>query len=125
MASGPVFSFVWISSDFESTLPCNTDTGAPDFEQWKYDTVLALIYSNVILNKLWTLLFFEYNQKQVALVDCVILLLSAVTITIMLGVFQKWWSMALFIPYCIWLVVATYLNTRAVISENSEGVSKS
>lgn len=80
----------------------------------------ALLIVNVVLNKLWTPVFFNRYVnawpvlRALALLIALALLGTAVWFTIHAFVFNVPLAGALFLPYDAWLVVAIYLNVRAL-----------
>lgn len=65
----------------------------------------------IILNKMWTIVFFKHRAVRWAL--AMILVIMALTLVVM-GLFgyhgDLWTSFALLIPYILWLCYALYLN---------------
>ena len=71
--------------------------------------VIPLFFLQLILNLLWTPLFFKYKKIGWALIDCFLLLITVIGMTglffdisVLLGMLQ--------IPYVVWLFVAFRLN---------------
>lgn len=69
---------------------------------------IILYYLQLALNFIWPILFFNLNLYLVSLIILLALLILTYILTRTLN------SM-LFIPYIIWLVIATYLNIGIVI----------
>ena len=70
---------------------------------------IPLFFLQLILNLLWTPLFFKYKKIGWALIDCFLLLITVIGMTglffdisVLLGMLQ--------IPYVVWLFVAFRLN---------------
>lgn len=69
----------------------------------------------LVLNFLWSILFFTMRMPVLGMVD--ILLLDASVIWFMMAVSKKDKpALYMFIPYILWLVIATYLNGYIVIN---------
>ena len=79
---------------------------------------LALFVVQLILNLNWGIVFFLYKKIQTALWICIAL---AITVYCMTFLFLKVSILAglLQLPYCIWLVLAIYLN-YFIVRENPE-----
>lgn len=69
---------------------------------------IMLYYLQLALNFIWPILFFNLNLYLVALIILLALLILTYILT-------KTLNSKLFIPYIIWLVIATYLNIGIVI----------
>lgn len=69
---------------------------------------IILYYLQLALNFIWPILFFNLNLYLVALIILLALLILTYILT-------KTLNSKLFIPYIIWLVIATYLNIGIVI----------
>ncbi len=69
---------------------------------------IILYYLQLALNFIWPILFFNLNLYLVALIILLALLILTYILTRTL-------NSKLFIPYIIWLVIATYLNIGIVI----------
>lgn len=71
--------------------------------------VYTLILIHLILNFIWTPLFFKLQSPAWALVD---ILLLDVTLLALLVIFRHTSRLASFLlwPYCAWVLFATYLN---------------
>lgn len=70
---------------------------------------IPLFFLQLILNLLWTPLFFKYKKIGWALIDCFLLLITVIGMTglffdisVLLGLLQ--------IPYVVWLFIAFRLN---------------
>jgi translocator protein len=88
--------------------------------QWQYDTILALIYGNLILNKLWSTLFFQYAFFLPALIDAILMFGSAAVITGLLISTKSWIEFSFFLVYTLWLCVAIVYN-GVIISHHNAG----
>lgn len=83
-----------------------------------FNKVLAifLFLVQLILNFNWGCVFFVYKQFKNALYICIALLILVFWMTFVFFK-QSFWAGILQIPYCIWLILATYLNYY-VVKEN-------
>ena len=75
---------------------------------------IKLYYKSLILNIIWTPLFFLFKWYFIALLDLIMLFISVIK---MYKHFKKDddLSSALLIPYLLWLIFAFYLNLYIVI----------
>ena len=70
---------------------------------------LALWGSQLVLNAVWSWLFFGLHRPGLALVDILVLLVVGVaTLVSFRGIHP--WAGRLFVPYVAWVSFATYLN---------------
>ncbi len=63
----------------------------------------------LMLNFNWSCVFFVERNVKKAFLICLLLLLFVVWMTILFFK-QAFWAGILQIPYCLWLILATYLN---------------
>ena len=75
-----------------------------------YDATLWILFANVLLNKLWSLLFFEYGSAGWAFLAILLLVLSEIAVLVLLVISAAWLPFGLWVPYLLWSVVAMYLN---------------
>jgi len=93
-----------------------------DFEpSTKYTTGIALLAVNVLLNKLWSPLFFGMRRPVAALLDLILVLGSAIWLQYIFGAQAHhadsgWWAFFLFAPYTAWLLAAGFLNVRFIVT---------
>jgi tryptophan-rich sensory protein len=80
--------------------------------RYTYDSLLALLYINIVLNKLWSSLFFGQALYLLAFIDAVLLIISALIVAGILANNDMWLPFWLYIPYCVWLIVAIILNSQ-------------
>ena len=72
--------------------------------------IYALYVANIVLNKLWTVVAGDYGSSVWAFPIIILILGSGTAIAVLLGVQSLWLSFGLFLPYVLWLAVATYWN---------------
>ncbi|KAI0702890.1 TspO/MBR-like protein [Cytidiella melzeri] len=75
---------------------------------------IALYYTQLAMNVLWTPLFFVRKQTKLALADCTLLTLTTMWMTKALHGPTTGKTTWLLLPYCAWLSYATYLNAGVV-----------
>jgi translocator protein len=75
--------------------------------------VLAIFFAQLILNFLWSPLFFSVHWTRIALFDIAALWLSIVA-TIWAFLPMSPWAAWLLAPYLLWVTFATYLNWAIV-----------
>lgn len=75
---------------------------------------IKLYYIQLILNYLWSIIFFTLKLRTLAVIWIIVL---AITIIYLMIIFYKEerTSFYLFIPYILWVLFATYLNIGIVI----------
>lgn len=75
---------------------------------------IKLYYIQLILNYLWSIIFFTLKLRTLAVIWIIVL---AITIIYLMIRFYKEerTSFYLFIPYILWLLFATYLNIGIVV----------
>lgn len=84
--------------------------------QWVWPTVYALYYANILISKSWTWLFFTKKQFMLALLNGIVLALTAIAMVICVGVAHDdigdmyWVPLMLFIIYATWLCYAIFLT---------------
>jgi tryptophan-rich sensory protein len=89
---------------------------AVDAVDYRYLTVYILFVVNVLIAKLWTVLFFKYRLTRAAFWVAFIIFATAVVVVVFMGISSDiivdiaYLSMALYIPYVAWLAFALYLN---------------
>jgi benzodiazapine receptor len=101
---GPVWSTLYVLMGISSYLVWKerkTFTG--------YNLAVGLYFSQLILNLMWSFLFFYQHQIGFALAEIIVLLIAIITTAI---VFYKVNKVAglLFIPYILWVSFASYLT---------------
>jgi tryptophan-rich sensory protein len=72
-------------------------------------TALALFVIQLVLNALWSYLFFGLNRPDIAFLEIVILWL-AILLVLVLFWREDWRAGALMIPYLVWVGFASCLN---------------
>jgi tryptophan-rich sensory protein len=75
---------------------------------------LILFVIQLALNALWSPLFFGLRSPMFGLID-IVLLLSAIVLTIFYFFKISLWPALLLIPYFVWVFFATVLNTSIYI----------
>lgn len=70
---------------------------------------LALYAVQLILNSLWSIIFFKWHLLDFALIEIIILLIIIIITCINFRRIDKWAGI-LFIPYILWVSFATVLN---------------
>lgn len=75
-----------------------------------YNFTLAFYIAQIVLNALWSILFFALRAIFLAFVDALLLLGASVVVLALYGVQSRWLPFGLFFPYVLWLLFALYLN---------------
>ncbi len=79
---------------------------------------IFLFLLQLVLNFNWSCVFFGDKEIKKAFFICLSLLVIVVIMTVLFFK-QAMWAGILQIPYCIWLILATYLNYYVMV-ENPE-----
>ncbi len=80
-----------------------------------YSTILYLLFvMQLVLNFLWSIFFFTFRSPVLGLID--IIMLDVFVVLYFVGAFVvKRISAWLFVPYIVWLLLATYMNIYIVL----------
>lgn len=78
-----------------------------------HGTLLWLIGTNLVLNILWSVLFFTLRRPSWALVEVALLWLSIVAMMVAFGAHRPL-AAWLLLPYLLWVTFAAYLNLTIV-----------
>ena len=70
---------------------------------------LKIFLIHLILNLIWTTLFFKYKQILLSLIDLILLDITLIYIIYLFYKIDKFSSYIL-LPYLLWILFATYLN---------------
>lgn len=84
-------------------------SAAPSRQPW----LVVLFCVNGLLNLLWTLLFFQVQRPDWALIEVVFLWVSILSLIIVLARFNRT-AAWLLVPYLSWVAFAGYLNLAVV-----------
>lgn len=99
---GPVWGLLYLAMSFAAWLVWRRRTG-------KETLPLAFFLAQLLLNGLWSWLFFGQQLIGLALVDLLLLVaLVAVTTRLFIGINRL--AGALMIPYLLWVAFASVLN---------------
>lgn len=101
---GPVWTVLYILMGFSAGLIWSNGTEDP-----KVRRAMALFGIQLLLNVLWSLLFFGLKSPGLALVDITLML---ITIVLCLRAFHPIdrWAAYLIVPYLLWVAFASLLN---------------
>lgn len=104
---GPVWSLLYLSIGIAGALVL----AMPAEHRARGWTIAAM--SQLLLNALWTPVFFGWQRPDLALV-VIVLLLAAIIATIVLSWRTRPVAGLLLVPYALWVGYATYLNAGFV-----------
>jgi len=80
-----------------------------------FNSIKNLFYLQLILNTIWSWLFFSFHMPLISLID--INLLIFVNIIIFIKMLKEdMFSGLIYLPYLIWLMFASYLNIFIVLN---------
>jgi len=77
--------------------------------------IFKLYLMQIVLNGLWSWLFFVYQSTAFAFLDIVLLIFLNVLIIKQLRVSKAWLSVLLYIPYVVWICFASLLNLAIIV----------
>ena len=77
--------------------------------------IFKLYLMQIVLNGLWSWLFFVYQSTVFAFLDIVLLIFLNVLIIKQLRVSKAWLSVLLYIPYVVWICFASLLNLAIIV----------
>ena len=77
--------------------------------------IFKLYLMQIVLNGLWSWLFFVFNSTAFAFLDIVLLIFLNVLIVKQLRASKAWLSVLLYIPYVIWICFASLLNLAIIV----------
>lgn len=72
--------------------------------------VYVLFFINIVLNKVWSPVFFGQRQLGVAAWIIVAMLGTEIAVLVLIGLAQQWLSFGLYLPYVLWTAFALALN---------------
>jgi benzodiazapine receptor len=101
---GPVWSSLYILMGISSYLVWKE---RKSFTGYKW--AVGLYFSQLILNLMWSFLFFYQHQIGLALVEIIILLIAIISTAVVFYKVNKAAGL-LFIPYILWVSFASYLT---------------
>jgi tryptophan-rich sensory protein len=87
------------------------------FETSQYYLAASVLFLvNILLNKFWSVAFWNVNTngKKYALVIIIVLIITGVAFLCLMGQEKAWLSFGLYVPYVLWLLYATYLNYASI-----------
>jgi tryptophan-rich sensory protein len=81
---------------------------------WTYLAVFVTATTNVLLNKVWSQLFWDWKRTGWSLAVAVLMLISSIVVLVFVALTpgNALWGLTfgLYTPYAVWLLVAIYLN---------------
>jgi tryptophan-rich sensory protein len=110
---GPVWTLLYIFMGIALWLIWNSEIKSPEDNKTRSKAIIVFVVQ-LFLNFLWSILFFGMKSPFFALID-IVLMLIAITITII--IFRKintkttW----LLVPYFAWVSFATLLNASILV----------
>ena len=77
--------------------------------------IFKLYLMQIVLNGLWSWLFFVFDSTAFAFLDIVLLIFLNILIVKQLRASKAWLSVLLYIPYVIWICFASFLNLAIIV----------
>lgn len=105
---GWVFPIVWVILYFLMAIAAYRIM-LKGYEGKNITKAITLYYIQLLLNFLWTIIFFKFNQYAISFIELIILLIFILLTTFKFLKFDKL-SGILMIPYIIWVSFAGVLN---------------
>uniref|UniRef100_A0A0A9Z4M8 Translocator protein n=2 Tax=Lygus hesperus TaxID=30085 RepID=A0A0A9Z4M8_LYGHE len=102
---GPVWTILYCLMGFASYLVWEE-------RKWKSWIPLTIYFLQLLLNWIWTWIFFEAKILLLALVEICLLDVAVAGCLVCFGIVRLT-AGALLVPYMAWLILATYLNFYA------------
>ena len=110
---GPVWTSLYVLMGVSLFLIWRATSSATFLKDRRIRKIAAFIAfgSQLILNVLWSFIFFGLRSPQLAFVEIIILLIS---IVVTIGIFSKISKLAaiLMLPYAGWVTFASFLNLQ-------------
>ena len=78
-------------------------------------TIYKLYFLQLIINGLWSWIFFAFQSIGFAFLDIVVLIFLNILIMKQLRETQAWLSLMLYIPYILWITFASILNLSILV----------
>uniref|UniRef100_A0A146M641 Translocator protein n=1 Tax=Lygus hesperus TaxID=30085 RepID=A0A146M641_LYGHE len=100
------------SNNEAKTKRQNSGIGLVDFIRRKSWIPLTIYFLQLLLNWIWTWIFFEAKILLLALVEICLLDVAVAGCLVCFGIVRLT-AGALLVPYMAWLILATYLNFYA------------
>lgn len=110
-----VFAPIWGILYF--TIICSLIIFLKSNKTQNKSAALITFFIQIILNILWTPIFFYYKEINVALTILIVLFITLV-ITIILFMKNSKPAGIILIPYLLWIIFALYLNTGICLLNN-------
>lgn len=80
----------------------------------KRNTALTIYSAQLLINFLWSIIYFRFNSPLIALID--IIILGLLVIMMIMNFYKiRYISAFLNIPYILWIIFAVYLNVATII----------
>ena len=78
-------------------------------------TIYKLYFLQLVINGLWSWIFFAFQSIGFAFLDIVVLIFLNILIMKQLRETQAWLSLMLYIPYILWITFASILNLSILV----------
>lgn len=78
-------------------------------------TIYKLYLLQLVVNGLWSWIFFAFQSIGFAFLDIVVLIFLNILIMKQLRETQAWLSLVLYIPYILWITFASILNLSILV----------
>lgn len=101
---GPVWTLLYTLMGISAYLVWNSKK-----DRLKKQTALLLFASQLILNTIWSIIFFGFKQPGIAFLEIIILWIAIMATIIKFRDLNKA-AAYLLVPYVLWVTFAAYLN---------------
>lgn len=86
-----------------------------------YDIYLiVLFFVNIMLNKFWSVLFWDMQKPFLALLSIVVMFATALPYFVLVAILHNWYAFGFYTLYMVWLPVAFFLNLDVVRNYNEK-----
>ena len=106
---GPAWTLIFVCIGASAVIAWNSPTGSP---KQKSALVVALV-ANLLLNSMWSFLFFAKRRPDFALIEVALFWISIVALIVVVKPLSTL-AAGLLAPYLAWVSFASILNQRVV-----------
>lgn len=113
-----IFSIVWpvLYGLITASIWLYWREGSNDDGDTLYNVTLAFYVAQLVLNALWSILFFVCHAILLTFIDIALLIGASIIVLSLYAVQSRWLPFGLFLPYILWILFAAYLNWYILVS---------
>jgi len=116
-----LWSLLYLLIFFSTITYFHFHPALPDKTEGLTEAILWLSWANILLNHLWSPMFFYYGRIAIALVILLGVTATSLVIVVLFGYqaayatdITEWTYFALYLPYPLWLIFALSLNVNVL-----------